>query len=77
MRPKNSKLILHKILIFTSLVIILFSTDIANKIAYDSNVKVTDMDCIRYQISIIIPCLIISINSCVHLYMHTKANFRH
>lgn len=65
---------IHKLKVFISLSIILFSTDIANIITYYSNYKNTEADCIRYQIAIIIPCLIISINSYINIFMNNKTN---
>lgn len=62
----------HKILLYVSLAAIFLSTDIANMIASYS--VITDMTCIRYQIAIVISCLIIAINSCVYLYTNTKTN---
>lgn len=65
----------HKLLFFISLVVILFSTDISNTIATNSYYNITDdLDCIRNQIALIIPCIIISINSCIHLFMYAKVD---
>lgn len=62
----------HKIILAICLLIILFSTDIANWVASDHGYGYTDMDCIRYQISIVIPCVIVSTYSCVKLILLSK-----
>jgi hypothetical protein len=62
----------HKILLYSSLAVIFLSTDIANIIASYSDF--TDLTSIRYQVAVIIPCLIIAINSCVYLYTNAKTD---
>ncbi|MDF2804359.1 MAG: aspartate ammonia-lyase, partial [Anaerocolumna sp.] len=52
--------------------VIFLSTDIANIIASYSDF--TDLTSIRYQVAVIIPCLIIAINSCVYLYTNAKTD---
>lgn len=74
-RIKNDGISYHKFLAIFCLAIILFSTDISNVIAQSVSFKeVEDIDCIRYQISLVLPCIIIAINSFVHLYIKSKTN---
>ncbi|SEW37957.1 hypothetical protein [[Clostridium] fimetarium] len=64
----------HKLCVFINLILILFSTNISNSIAYGFNYDATDVDCIRYQIALVITCIIISINSCIYLFIYTKTD---
>jgi len=73
LQHNKNQIFKHKLLAWGSLIIIFFSTNIANAIVYHPYYgTIDDMDSIRYQISLIIICIIISINSCCYLYMYTK-----
>jgi len=73
-QSKKRKIKDHKLCILFSLILILFSTNISNSIAYSFYYNATDLECIRYQIALIIPCIIISMNSCIYLFKYAKTD---
>lgn len=69
---KTKQINKHMLWVFISFTVILFSTDISNSIAYSFHNNITELGCIRYQIALVIPFIIIMINSYIYLFMYAK-----